>query len=161
MAHNNGYNGTIISINVSGGGVPKEPAPQGRVSRNGLAGDWQDDRQHHGGPDRAMSLYSLERIEALRAEGHPIAPGTTGENVTLGGLDWDRLAPGSRLALGADVIVEITAYAPPCQTIRNSFLNHRFVRISQKHHPGWSRLYSRVIAEGLIRVGDPARVFGP
>lgn len=153
--------GAIISINLSNGGVPKSSTSEGFVTRNGLTGDRQEDRQHHGGPDRALSLYSLDLIAALRAEGHPIAPGTTGENVTLGGLPWERLAPGTRLGLGGDVTVEITAYAAPCQTIRNSFLDQRFARIAQKKHPGWSRLYARVLTEGRIRVGDPARVLGP
>lgn len=153
--------GVITSLNVSDGGVPKNSTSEGYVTRHGLTGDRQEDRQHHGGPDRALSLYSLDLIAALRAEGHPIAPGTTGENVTLGGLRWERLAPGTRLLLGDNVTVEITAYAPPCQTIRNSFLDQRFARIAQKKHPGWSRLYARVLTEGLIRVGDPVRVLGP
>jgi len=27
-------------------------------------------------------------------------------------------------------------------------------RLSQKAHPGWSRVCARVIAEGLVRMGD-------
>jgi MOSC domain-containing protein YiiM len=30
--------------------------------------------------------------------------------------------------------------------------------VSQKRHPGWSRVYARVLATGSIRPGDPARL---
>ena len=53
---------------------------------DGLEGDRQRDLRFHGGPLRAVSLYSLELIEALQAEGHPIAPGAMGENLTMAGV---------------------------------------------------------------------------
>ena len=37
----------------------------------------------HGGPERALCLFSLERILELQAEGHPIFPGAAGENITI------------------------------------------------------------------------------
>jgi MOSC domain-containing protein YiiM len=145
--------GVVHSINVSDGGTPKLPRPWARVRKGGMEGDRQRDPRIHGGPDRAVSLYSLERIEALRAEGHPIAPGTIGENLTLAGLDWTRLAPGVRLQLG-DVTLEITSAAGPCRNIAGAFRDGAFVRVSEKLHPGWSRFYSRVLAEGVVRTGD-------
>ncbi|HVE79164.1 MAG TPA: MOSC domain-containing protein [Gemmatimonadaceae bacterium] len=147
----------IVSINTSGGGVPKRPVERARVTRGGVEGDRQRDRRFHGGPDRAVSLYSAERIEALRAEGHPIAAGTTGENVTVAGVDWQAVVPGARLRLG-DVLVEVTAYATPCKNIRGSFAGEEFTRISQKKHAGWSRVYARVVEEGEMRVGAPVEV---
>ena len=57
--------GTVVSINVSGGGVPKSRVSGAQVSRSGLVGDAQDDTIHHGGPERAVCLYSLERIRSL------------------------------------------------------------------------------------------------
>jgi MOSC domain-containing protein YiiM len=32
--------------------------------------------------------------------------------------------------------------------------------VSQKHRPGDSRVYARVVAEGVIRAGDPVRLLG-
>jgi MOSC domain-containing protein YiiM len=150
--------GNLTQLNVSGGGVPKQPILRGEVTPLGLIGDTQRDKKHHGGPDRALCLYSLELIEALRREGHPIAPGTTGENLTLSGLDWAELGPGSRLQLGSQVQLEITGYATPCRTIQASFADRRFGRISQKTHPGWSRLYARVLRTGVVNQGDIVRV---
>ncbi|ABY35734.1 MAG TPA: MOSC domain-containing protein [Chloroflexus aurantiacus] len=148
--------GRIVQINVSPkGGVPKFPVPAAEITIHGVRGDHQRDREHHGGPRRAVSLYSAERIAALQAEGHPIAPGTTGENLTISGLDWAQIGIGDRLLIGSWVELEITDYTTPCNTIAGSFLRGQFTRISQRLHPGWSRLYARVINEGEVRVDDP------
>ena len=153
--------GVLASINVSGGGVPKGRVADAQVSRLGLVNDAQNDKIHHGGPERAVCVYSLERIHALQAEGHPIDVGTAGENVTLEGIDWDLVVPGTRLRLGNQVVLEVAAFTTPCKTIRESFIDGEFVRISQKLHPGWSRVYTRVIAEGEIRSGDRVEATPP
>ncbi len=146
--------GEIVSLHRSPGGVPKTFVAEVAVTRDGLEGDGH--RYYlHGGEDKALCLYAMELIEALQAEGHPIAPGTTGENVTLRGLDWRRMVPGARVQLGA-VLAELTDYATPCKTITGSFHDGRSTRIGQKVHPGWSRVYGRVVVPGVLRVGDAA-----
>jgi MOSC domain-containing protein YiiM len=152
--------GTIHRLSRSDGGVPKLPVREAWVGTEGMEGDRQRDLRFHGGPRRALCLYSLERIEELRTEGHPIEPGTVGENLTLSGLDWPRLVPGTRLALGDEVEIEITAYTVPCKNIAGSFRDGVFTRISEKLHPGWSRVYARVLREGRLREGDAVRVDG-
>lgn len=148
----------IAHINVSPGGVPKLPVPSARVTELGLHGDAQRDLEHHGGPERALCLFALEQIRALRAEGHPVSPGTIGENLTVEGLDWARVTPGSRLGLGEAVVIEVTRYTSPCFNIQKSFLDGDFSRVSQKKHPGSSRVYARVITTGDIKQGDPVRL---
>jgi MOSC domain-containing protein YiiM len=151
-------NGYIHALNRSDGGVPKLAVGRAEITRSGLVGDRQENLKHHGGPDRALCLYCLEAIEKLQAEGHPIAPGSTGENLTLAGLDWNALTPGVFLELGPEVVIEIASYTVPCKTIRGSFREGGFTRISQKLHPGWSRLYARVLREGWVSVGDAVRI---
>jgi MOSC domain-containing protein YiiM len=151
--------GHIVQVSISTGGVPKRAVGEARVTREGLSGDWQSNRKYHGGPDRAVCLLSAELIAALQAEGHPIAPGTTGENLTVSGLDWPALVPGVRVVAG-DVELEIVSYAAPCKTIKDSFANGHFERLSQKRHPGMSRVYARVLREGVVRPGDTVRVTG-
>jgi len=146
--------GTVASINVSRGGVPKHPVASVLVTASGLEGDEQRDLRFHGGPDRAVSLFSLEIIDSLCREGHPIGVGTAGENLTVSGLDWSAMVPGSEIAVG-DVRLRITGYAAPCSKIQASFLEGDFTRISDKTHPGSSRLYARVLAGGVVRTGDP------
>ena len=149
--------GTVVGLQRSGGGVPKLPIDEARVLLTGVEGDWQRDRRHHGGPDRAVCIYSKDLIDALATEGHPIAPGTVGENVTVSGVPWNTMRPGARVAIGT-ALLELTDFAPPCTTIRHSFVREEFKRISEKVHPGWSRVYARVIREGVIRMGDSVEV---
>ncbi|MGN6507080.1 MAG: MOSC domain-containing protein [Tepidisphaeraceae bacterium] len=144
----------VHSINVNpAGGVPKLPIERTMLRRDAVEGDKQRNLKLHGGPMRAVCLYSLERIEALRGEGHPISPGSVGENLTLAGIDWDRVAPGDRFAIG-DAELEVTQYTLPCKQIAGSFHDGRFVRIAQEQRPGWSRVYARVVREGMVRAGD-------
>jgi MOSC domain-containing protein YiiM len=145
----------IVSINVNpAGGVPKYAVESAFLTTQGVRGDKQNDQVHHGGTHRAVSLYSYELIQALQREGHPIATGTTGENLTISGLDWATVGPGTQLAIGPQIIIEITSFATPCSTIEASFSNQAFTRISQKKHPGWSRLYAKIIHEGEVFQGD-------
>jgi MOSC domain-containing protein YiiM len=152
---NEGY---IFQLNCSAGGVPKRAVDEALLTTTGFAGDYQAKRKIHGGPERALCLYAYELIRRLQTEGHPIFPGSTGENVTVAGLDWDALAPGSRLALGHEVVIEISSYTTPCRTIAASFQRGAYDRISQKKHPGWSRLYARVIKTGRLAMGQSVRV---
>src|SRR5688500_767564 len=89
--------GSLVSINVSAGGVPKQRVNGAQLSRLGLQNDAQSDRIYHGGPDRAVCIYSLEKIRALQAEGHPIDTGSVGENLTIERLVWELIVPGVRL----------------------------------------------------------------
>ncbi|MYA20808.1 MAG: MOSC domain-containing protein [Chloroflexi bacterium] len=146
--------GTIHQISASNGGVPKLPLEQARAFIGGLEGDAQADGKHHGGPERALCLFSLEQIEEMAAEGHPIAPGRAGENVTLSGIDWSLVVPGARLRLGDGVLVEISSYTTPCWKNAPWFIEGDFNRMNQKTNPGCSRVYARVLEEGLLRTGD-------
>jgi MOSC domain-containing protein YiiM len=50
------------------------------------------------------------------------------------------------------------SFTNPCKTIKASFIDGKFIRIAQKLHPGWSRVYARVLSEGQIHFGDPVEV---
>lgn len=145
--------GVVHSINVSNGGVPKLPRESCYVSVSGLEGDRQRDLRYHGGPDRAVCLYSLDLIQALQAEGHAITAGSIGENLTVSGIEWAAMVPRAKVEIGA-VVLELTDYAAPCSNIARCFERRQYVRVNQKVHAGWSRLYARVLAEGTVRTGD-------
>jgi MOSC domain-containing protein YiiM len=149
--------GRIFQINSSDGGLPKRPLRTAEVTLEGIQGDRQADLRYHGGPDRALVLFSLEHILALQEEGHPIYPGSIGENITIAGLDWSRLVPGTRLQLG-EVQIEITRYTTPCSKIHGSFAAEQISRVAQKQHPGWSRLCARVLVPGSVQLGDEVTV---
>ena len=149
--------GRLEAIHISRGGVPKLPVFEALITERGVEGDSQDDLRHHGGADRAVVIFSLDVIRALQQEGHGIQAGTTGENLTVSGLEWAALAPGDELQI-RDVRLRLTKFADPCRNIAGSFAGGRFIRIDQDRHPGWSRLCARVVSGGLVRPGDTVKV---
>jgi MOSC domain-containing protein YiiM len=153
--------GSVAAVNVSRGGVPKRPVAEATIGPAGVIGDGQKVRRHHGRPSQALSLWSIELIEALAGEGHPVVPGGAGENLTLAGLDWAALRPGVRLVLGDGPdapVVELTGWAEPCATIADCFLDGEFRRIDQSLRPGWSPAYAAVVRDGALRRGAPGTV---
>lgn len=142
----------VFQLNVSPGGVPKRAVAAAELGPLGLAGDAVDHPRIHGGPDRAVCLYSLERILALQEEGHPVFPGALGENVTVVGLDWGTVVPGTRWAVG-DAEIEVTKYTTPCNTT-GPFVSGDLKRFHQDHSPGWSRVYARVLRPGRVAPGN-------
>ena len=148
----------LVQINVSPvGGVPKNRVESARLGFERVGGDKQNNLKYHGGPNRAVCLFSLEVIEKLQSEGHPITPGSIGENLLISGLDWSEIRPGVKLQIGA-ARVEITDYTRPCAKIKASFKDGEFMRPWQKIHPGESRLYAKIIAEAVVYEGDAVSI---
>lgn len=146
--------GRVTQLNVSGGGVPKHPVEHVQVGFTGVVGDAQRNRTHHGHPWQALCLWSAEVIEAFRAEGHPLAPGAAGENVTIEGLPWSEVRPGVRLQLGS-VVCDVMSYAPPCTHNARWFRNGEYGLMHHDRGPV-SRVYAKVVEPGWIKTGDPA-----
>lgn len=138
--------------------MPKRPVEAAVIDGLGVVGDLQSDTENHGGPNRALCLFSLEVIESFQAEGHPIEPGFAGENLTLSGIDWETVVPGARLGIGAVVEIEVTTYAAPCSKNAAWFKEGTFGRMLQSRYPGSSRVYARVLTGGAVATGDEVRL---
>tara|TARA_B100000959_G_C14705642_1_gene510667 strand:- start:206 stop:682 length:477 start_codon:yes stop_codon:yes gene_type:complete len=150
--------GSVHSVNISSGGVPKSSVTSASVRKAGVEGDFNIFRDSRGGdPDRAVCIFSLEKIEDLKKEGHPIEVGSTGENITLEGVQWDALREGLRIEVG-NAVLELSEPCAPCSKIGESFVERRFDRIDYEHEKGWSRWLARVVQEGLVSVGDSVNV---
>ncbi len=147
----------IVQLNTSPGGVPKLPVAGASVELLGLGGDGHH-YHSHGGRNRAVVLFGLEQIERLRADGHPIAPGAIGENVTTAGLDYRTLRVGDRLRLGASVVLRLTGYADPCSKIAGAFADGDVSRVLEVKHRGMSRVTACVLTTGELTPGDPIEV---
>ena len=59
--------------------MPKLPIDRAEVTPDGVAGDWQKNRKYHGGPNRAICLYSEELYQSLRDAGVEVGNGDIGE----------------------------------------------------------------------------------
>ena len=141
----------IFQINTSPGGLPKLPTTKAKVSEL-FVGEDGHTYKGHGGPDAAVCLFSVEVITALQAEGHSVFPGALGENLTITGLDWEKMVVGTRLKVGKEVVLEITSFATPCDKLK-PYLND-IMAVSQKDRPGWGRPYCKVLQTGTVKIGD-------
>lgn len=144
--------GRVDRLSRSDGGVPKHWVDDVRVGFRGVDGDRQATRAHHGRPWQALCLWSREVIDALAAEGHPIAPGAAGENITMTGIPWEDVTAGVRLRIG-EVLCQVSAFAVPCRQNARWFIDGRFGRIHHSNGP-ISRVYATVIEPGAIRSDD-------
>ena len=144
--------GILAQLNVSAGGIPKTAVLFAHVSRDGVAGDWQRNRKYHGGPDRAVCLYSEELYAQLRAEGVDMVNGAVGENFTTRGVNLQHLAKGDRLRVGEACVIELTDIRVPCRTLKK--WDDELPQLIQGRS-GW---VARVLNEGTVRPGDPIEV---
>ncbi len=150
--------GTLLQLNASTGGVPKNAIDAAYVGWKGVEGDRQATRKHHGRPFQALCLWSAEVMETLRSEGHQVFPGSAGENITVSGLNWSDVRPGTRVRIG-EVLCDISTYAVPCKQLADLFVDRDFNRI---HHDrdlengtASCRVYATVVERGEIATGDP------
>jgi MOSC domain-containing protein YiiM len=152
--------GVVEGLYVSDGGVPKHPIPATSVLHRGLIGDRQATRRHHGRVWQAVCLWSVEVVERLQAEGHPIGPGAAGENVSIRGIDWTVVRPGTRLHLGDAVVLEVSLPALPCYKNAAWFVDGDFNRMNHEREWGISRMYASVVTEGPLAGGMAAVLVG-
>lgn len=170
--------GEVVSVNVSDGGADKTPVDAVAVGPRGLEGDRQATRRHHGRPFQAVSLWSAEVIAELAAEGHPVRPGSAGENLTVAGLHWGSMQPGVRLAVelpatgGSDaasgaggpseegaLVLEVSSWAPPCSNVAGNFTDRDISRIDHDRSPGMARAYAWVLRPGRVGAGSVVVTF--
>ncbi len=147
MEERKNLEGTILAVCIGPGGIPKHSVPEARATPSGLVGDKQR-YPIHGGPDRALCLFSIEDYQSLRRDGVSCEnPGTFGENVLVQGLDFAELLPGDELALGEEVRIELFDVREPCGTLKS--VDARFPNLML----GRSGFVCRVLREGLLRPG--------
>ena len=99
---------------------------------------------------RAVCVLENEVLTKLQSEGHPISPGSTGENLLVQGFD---LQLGSKFII-EDVELEVVSAAAPCKTIADSFIDGNFNRLSHKKYYGDTRWYCRVLKTGTISMSN-------
>ncbi|MDP7008199.1 MAG: MOSC domain-containing protein [Phycisphaerales bacterium] len=104
---------TVLSVNVSPGGIPKIPVDSCMVTVDGLSGDGRDHDKHIS-TDRAISLIDKEILDDLNNEGYDLCFGAVGENLTVENLNVQSLNPGDVLTFSGGVIIELVESRRPC-----------------------------------------------
>ncbi len=126
-----------------------------RLSFAGLEGDFQADKYHHGGPDKAVHLYPFDHYARWQDEmpDHPrlAAPGGFGENFSTTSLLEDQVCIGDRFRIGM-ALIEVSQGRKPC-SIQGRFLDWPKLPalMVKERRSGW---YARVIEEGVVAAGD-------
>jgi MOSC domain-containing protein YiiM len=133
-------------------GVFKTRFPSGTlVAELGLAGDF-----HARGGKRQVSLLRQEVIDDLAAlQGTEILPGDLGENLTVSGLDLDRLPAGTILAVGATARLLVTERREPCRNVE------KVARGLKGALEGRAGVLARVLRGGEVKPGDAVEVEAP
>ena len=140
--------GRLLGIFASNGGVPKLPVESAQIDINGIVSDACNNKKHHGGPMKAICVLENELLVKLQSEGHPIHPGTTGENILVEGYN---LEFGKVFDVG-EVRLEVVSDATPCWKIADSFTEGDYSRMSNEKYPGDTRWYCKVLNTGVISI---------
>jgi len=106
---------------------------------------------------RQVHLLHTELLDALAAEGFAVAPGDLGENITTSSIPLLELPTGTRLRIGASVVVELTGLRNPCRQIEK-FRPGLLARLARKGPGGimerLAGVMSVVVTGGEVAVGD-------
>lgn len=139
-------------------GIYKSPV-SGRIalSSTNLAGDGQADLNVHGGPDKAVCVYSADHYPFWREQlGVPdCGPSWFGENFSVEGQGEQDVAVGDTYRIGT-ALVQISQPRAPCWK-----LGRRWNRLDmpklvlQSGRTGW---YLRVLESGDVQCGDALSV---
>lgn len=122
------------------------------VGALGLSGDRVASTKNHGGPDRALLMYSAEHYPKWRTEWRrpELAGGAFGENLTVTGLTEGTVCVGDVFGIG-EVLVEVSAPRNPCINLsRRHGMRDLVDVINLNHRSGW---YLRVQKEGWLENG--------
>lgn len=124
-----------------------------RVHRTNMAGDAQADLVNHGGPDKALLVYSADHAVDWRRElpRLDVSPGAFGENLTVAGLDERSVCIGDVYRFGG-VLAQVSQPRSPCWKLAR---RHRQLdlaaRVDRNGRSGW---YLRVLEEGDMCPSD-------
>lgn len=144
----------IVAINVSLGGIPKLSQPSIRVSVEGLEGDGHNHEKHRT-PFQAVCLQDIEKLEELNREGYRLDPGTTGENLTVRGLNVNSLPLGTVLNFSNGVVLELTKVRKPCYVL--DAISPRL----KEDIIGRCGTYAKVLHEGIFMQGESIEIVLP
>ncbi|MDP3541607.1 MAG: MOSC domain-containing protein [Elusimicrobiota bacterium] len=131
----------------------KTPVESAAVGKLGLEGDQQADLAVHGGPDKAVYVYSGEHYPWWKGElpGRELAYGAFGENLTVAGFDDEDAGLGD-VYLAGSALLAAAQPRLPCAKLGLRFDDPGMVkRFARSLRLG---VYFRVTKPGHVRRGD-------
>ena len=148
--------GTIAGIaRHASAKAPMEVIGQAEITEaGGIAGDFRGRRKPGSSGKRQVTLIERADWSAAMAEvGRDLPWWSRRCNLLVDGLDLPQAA-GTRLRLGADVVLEVTRFTDPCERME-ALAPGLYAALMVDWRGG---VCSRVLQGGTIRVGDAIRV---
>ena len=113
-----------------------------------------DDAHASGQSHRQVSLLAVESIDKMRKLGYELNYGDFAENLTTEGIEVASLPIGTRLAVGKEVVLEITQIGKEC---------HQDCAIRQQTGDcimPREGVFARVISGGTVQTDDDIKEIG-
>ena len=133
-------------------GTTKESIGHGFFEENyGLVDDAHSDSNSH----RQVSLLAIESINKMRSMGYELKPGDFAENLTTEGVDLPHLPVGTRLSVGAEVLLEVTQIGKECHTGCAIFK-----KVGKCIMPK-EGIFAKVMKGGTVNEGDAIQIVDP
>ncbi len=120
------------------------------VSRTNLEGDEQADLTVHGGPDKAVCVYSGDHFPFWQETlpNHDWIAGSFGENLTLGKISEEDVCIGDIWQID-ETLLEVSQPRQPCWKLARRWNEPMLPKLVLRHgKTGW---YFRVLQEGSIQ----------
>lgn len=138
----------IISLQICvGHREPMNPVDSATfIEGFGIEGD------RHAVKSGARTVRQVLLMDEDTLEGFGLGIGQVRENVTVRGIDLHEVPAGQRLALGDDVVVEITQFCAPCERMDEVRPGLREELFEQRG------MLATVISGGAVNVGDQVQV---
>ena len=123
------------------------------VSRTNLEGDEQADLTVHGGPDKAVCVYSGDHYPFWQETlpNHDWIAGSFGENLTLGKISEEDVCIGDIWQID-ETLLEVSQPRQPCWKLSARWMKGLDKVFIQSGKTGW---YLRVIDEGTVQRDNP------
>lgn len=127
-----------------------------QVAAEGVRGDVQCDRKHHGGRFRAVYVVSDEDAAVIETElGRSMPVGWMGENFRVSGVEMSQVLVGERWRVGG-VELAFTEPRVPCSTFARYVEERAYVkRFTRLGRPG---AMSEVLTPGSVEAGQAVEV---
>lgn len=155
----------LISLNV---GLPRPLSHRGkhvrsgfvkspvsgslRLGQTGLEGDGQADLKNHGGPEKAVCVYSLEHYPYWQERlDRVLGPAAFGENFSAEGLREPEVCIGDIYRVGSSV-VQVSQPRQPCFKLAARYGIKELALWVQE--TGLTGFYFRCLEAGEVRAGD-------
>lgn len=156
---------TIQSLNI---GLPKQERFYGRelltgickvpvsgpllLRRLGFEGDGVGDLNHHGGPDKAVCVYSTDHYPYWQETmGMKLPVAAFGENLSVANLREEDICIGDIFELGT-ALVQVSQPRQPCKTLAARYGRDDLIRLVVDS--GYTGFYLRVLKEGQVEKGS-------